>query len=71
LTPRFPPLDPPPPTLHLYAQPADPEFLDAQRRYAAERGWFRVHRLDARSHFPTFEVPGEESAAVEEFVAEL
>lgn len=50
-------LDPPPPTLHLYAQPADPAFLDAQRGYAASHPWFDVVRLDAQSHFPMFEVP--------------
>ena len=50
-------LDPPPPTLHMYAQPTDPAFLDAQRQLAAARPWFRVEKLDALSHFPIFEVP--------------
>lgn len=48
---------PPPPTLHLYAQPADPSFLAAQRHYAADHSWFTVEHLDASSHFPIFEVP--------------
>lgn len=50
-------LDPPPPTLHLYAQPPDDDYLDAQRGFAAEHSWFEVARLDATSHFPMFEVP--------------
>lgn len=50
-------LDPPPPTLHLYAQPADPGFIAAQRTYAAGHPWFSVEHLDATSHFPIFEVP--------------
>ena len=50
-------LDPPPPTLHLYAQPADPAFLDAQQNYASEHSWFEVEHLDAQSHFPMFELP--------------
>ncbi len=50
-------LDPPPPTLHLYAQPRDPAYLDAQRRLAAEHPWFQVDHLDATSHFPMFEAP--------------
>jgi pimeloyl-ACP methyl ester carboxylesterase len=50
-------LDPAPPTLHLYAQPTDPAFLDAQRQLAAATPWFQVEKLDARSHFPIFEVP--------------
>jgi hypothetical protein len=62
-------LEPPPPALHLYAQPADPAYLAAQERFAAEQPWFRVQRLDARSHFPTFEVPGDIAAAIEAFVA--
>jgi pimeloyl-ACP methyl ester carboxylesterase len=51
-------LDPPPPTLHVYAQPPDDDYLDAQQRFAADHSWFEVSRLDAASHFPVFEVPG-------------
>jgi pimeloyl-ACP methyl ester carboxylesterase len=64
-------LDHPCPTLHLYAQPADDAVLAAQRAYAAEHPWFEVHRLEARSHFPMFEVPDEMSRAIEEFVCRL
>jgi pimeloyl-ACP methyl ester carboxylesterase len=59
------------PTLHLYAQPRDDAVPDAQREYAERHRWFRAHRLTARSHFPTFEVPGEIAAAIEEFVCTL
>ena len=48
-------LDPPPSTLHVYAQPADPAVLDAQRDFAADHPWFTVEHLQARSHFPMFE----------------
>ncbi|MDP8900841.1 MAG: hypothetical protein M3N33_06785 [Actinomycetota bacterium] len=64
-------LEPPPPTLHLYAQPADPAFLEAQRQYASGHEWFGVHRLEARSHFPMFEVPAEMADTTERFVAAL
>ena len=50
-------LDPAPPTLHLYVQPADPGLLAAQQQYATEHPWFEVERLDAGSHFPMIEVP--------------
>jgi pimeloyl-ACP methyl ester carboxylesterase len=60
-------LDGPPPTLHLYAQPADPELLEAQKGYAAANPWFQVERLDARSHFPMFEVPDAMAAAITAF----
>lgn len=60
-------LDPPPPTLHLYAQPADPGTLQAQRAFAADHPWFHVERLDARSHFPTLEVPDQMVEPIERF----
>lgn len=61
-------LDPPPPTLHLYAQPSDPTYLDAQRALAADHPWFEVERLDAASHFPTVEVPDTIAGHLETFV---
>lgn len=61
-------LDPPPPTLHLYAQPPDEDHLDTQRRLAAERPWFEVVRLDAASHFPVFEIPDVIAGLVHDFV---
>jgi pimeloyl-ACP methyl ester carboxylesterase len=55
-------------TLHLYAQPADPAFLDAQTQYAAAHPWFSVRRVAAKSHFPTLEAAGEMAAAINAFV---
>lgn len=60
-------LDPPPSTLHLYALPPDAGFLEAQRSYAATHPWFSVEKLDARSHFPTVEVPARVAAALDAF----
>ncbi len=57
------------PVLHLYAQPDDPEYLAAQQTFSAAHPWFHVQRLNARSHFPMFEVPDEMAAAIEAFVA--
>ncbi|MGV1008576.1 MAG: alpha/beta fold hydrolase [Dermatophilaceae bacterium] len=56
------------PTLHLYAQPADPAVLAAQQQYAVGHPWFHVQRLDAHSHFPMFEVPQQIASAIERFV---
>lgn len=50
-------LEPPVPTLHLYAQPGDPGYLAAQQAFADTAPWFRVVKLDARSHFPMCEQP--------------
>jgi pimeloyl-ACP methyl ester carboxylesterase len=59
------------PTLHLYAQPAAEEVFAAQESYAAAHPWFSVRRLNARSHFPMFEVPGDMVAAIDDFVGSL
>ncbi len=58
-------------TLHLYAQPAAPEYLEAQQTYATEHPWFRVQRLPARSHFPMFEVPDEMATAITDFAGSI
>jgi pimeloyl-ACP methyl ester carboxylesterase len=62
-------LDPPVPVLHLYAQPDDPGYLAAQRSFSAAHPWFQASRLEARSHFPMYEVPDEMVMAIERFAA--
>jgi pimeloyl-ACP methyl ester carboxylesterase len=59
------------PTLHLYAQPAAPEFLAAQQAFAAANSWFSVEKLAGASHFPTLESPREVVAQVERFARTL
>lgn len=61
-------LEPPPPTLHVYAQPPDPAFWQAQQQFATAHAWFQPERIDARSHFPTLEVPGPLADRVERFL---
>jgi pimeloyl-ACP methyl ester carboxylesterase len=63
--------DPPPATLHLYAQPGDPAFLDAQQGFAADHAWFRVEKLDAVSHFPILEVPDAMAEHLSRFAASI
>ncbi len=60
-------LAPPCPTLHLYSQPRDPATLSAQQDFARANPWFRVQRLDARSHFPALEAPDLVARAILEF----
>lgn len=62
-------LKPPIPVLHIYAQPEESSFLEAQRAFAIANPWFRVHKLNARSHFPTIEVPDQMEDPIEEFVS--
>ncbi len=62
-------LKPPLPVLHIYSQPKDPEYLAAQQSFATANAWFSVYKLEAKSHFPTFEVPDEIAETIEKFVA--
>lgn len=62
-------LDPPPPVLHLYAQPDDSGYLAAQKAFSAANSWFHVARVQAKSHFPLLEAPSEMATAIERFIA--
>ena len=61
-------MNPPPPVLHLYAQPDEPRYLAVQQSFAAKHPWFTVTRLNAGSHFPMFELPEAMASAIEQFV---
>ncbi len=62
-------LNPPLPVMHLYAQPEDPRYLAVQQSFAASHSWFSVRRLNAKSHFPMYEVPDQMAEAIEGFVS--
>lgn len=62
-------LQPPLPVLHLYAQPSDPVFYQAQQAFAESNPWFQVERVNAISHFPMLEIPEELAEAIERFVS--
>lgn len=64
-------LAPPPPTLHIYAQPRDPAWLEAQQAFAKANPWFSVLRLDAATHFPAIETPAAVAEAVVGFAGRL
>lgn len=61
----------PTPTLHLYAQPSDHAYLEAQQAKAREHDWFRVQRVDGATHFPMLEDPHTVAGAIESFMREL
>lgn len=62
-------LDPPVPTLHLYALPKDEEFRKAQEDFSKRSPWFTSKRLDGKTHFPPLETPEPVAAAMEPFVS--
>ncbi|KFA91842.1 alpha/beta fold hydrolase [Archangium violaceum] len=61
-------LSPPVPTLHLYAQPEDKAWLEAQGSFASSHPWFQVQKLPARSHFPLLELPEDMAARIGRFL---
>lgn len=60
-------LNPPRPALHIYSQPADEGYYEAQKQFGAANPWYHVHRLPAHSHFPTFELATDIAAIIEDF----
>jgi pimeloyl-ACP methyl ester carboxylesterase len=54
---------------HVYGQPAAPEYLQAQQRFADEHDWFSVRRLDARTHFSMIEVPTDVASEIDRVAA--
>jgi pimeloyl-ACP methyl ester carboxylesterase len=62
-------LSPPLPVVHIYSQPADPEYLMAQQSFAGDHPWFQAVKLHAHSHFPTLEVPEEVAEHIERFLS--
>ena len=59
-------LEPPRQVVHIYGQPASPEYLELQQQFAAEHDWFSVRRIDARTHFSMIEAPEAVAEAIEE-----
>jgi pimeloyl-ACP methyl ester carboxylesterase len=59
------------PTLHVYAQPSEDAFLQAQQEFTGENPWFRAQRVPERSHFPGIEEPVHTASAIESFVNQL
>ena len=55
--------------LHLYGQPQDPAFFQAQEEFAARHPWFRAERVPAQTHFAMVETAKEASVMIEAFVA--
>jgi pimeloyl-ACP methyl ester carboxylesterase len=58
----------PVPTLHLYSQPDDNAWLEAQRSFAASHPWFEVQKLSVSSHFPMLEIPEQMAAHIADFL---
>lgn len=63
--------DPPLPTMHVYAQPADPAVLETEQDFGSKHAWFTVHRVDAQSQLPQFEVSDQIAGLIEDFTSKV
>jgi pimeloyl-ACP methyl ester carboxylesterase len=61
-------LHPPVPTLHLFSQAPDPDFLERQLWFSRRQPWFEAESLGGRTHFPMLESPGRTAGKIEDFV---
>ncbi|MFG7943597.1 alpha/beta fold hydrolase [Streptomyces cacaoi] len=59
------------PVTHLFSQPGEEPYLDAQREFAARQPWFTPHRLGGPTHFPTLDSPAAVAERIAAFCAEL
>ncbi|MDJ1133300.1 alpha/beta fold hydrolase [Streptomyces iconiensis] len=66
---RMAALKEPRPVAHLFSQPAEESYHQAQRAFAAEHPWFEPHRIAGETHFPTLENPGTVAECVLTFAA--
>jgi len=62
-------LEPPTPTLHLYAIPKDEAYREAQEAFGKSHPWYHSRRLEGKTHFPALETPDAVASAIEEFLA--
>lgn len=52
---------------HIYSQPFEPEYTQAQVDFAGHHPWFRPNKLPGATHFPTLEQPANVAAAIRDF----
>lgn len=56
------------PITHIYSQPFEPEYTQAQLDFAADHDWYRPNKLPGRTHFPTLEQPKAVADAIRAFL---
>ena len=57
------------PITHIYSQPFEPEYAQAQLDFAAGHDWYKPNKLPGRTHFPTLEQPKVVAETIRAFVA--
>lgn len=56
------------PIMHIFSQPFEPEYFQAQKEFAASNSWFKPTKLEGRTHFPTLEQPRAVADTIRAFV---
>jgi hypothetical protein len=56
------------PLTHIFSQPFEAEYLEAQKEFAIENPWFEPVKLVGKTHFPTLEQPKAVVSAVRVFL---
>jgi pimeloyl-ACP methyl ester carboxylesterase len=67
---RLAKLSPQRPITHIFSQPHDPAYKDAQDAFAREHGWFMPQKVAGTTHFPTLESPAVVAGLVKDFIEE-
>lgn len=57
------------PITHIYSQPFEPEYAQAQLDFAADNDWYKPNKLPGKTHFPTLEQPKVVAETIRAFVA--
>ncbi|MBN9029741.1 MAG: alpha/beta hydrolase [Rhizobiales bacterium] len=57
------------PITHIYSQPFEPEYAQAQLDFAAQNPWYKPQKLPGKTHFPTLEQPLVMAETIRAFVA--
>jgi len=57
------------PVTHIYSQPFEPEYTQAQVDFAARNPWFQPRKLPGTTHFPTLEQPANVANVISVFNA--
>lgn len=57
------------PIMHLFSQPFEEEYHEAQKAFAAENPWYRPVKLPGETHFPTLEQPANVADRIRQFAA--
>ena len=56
------------PITHIFSQPPESEYHDAQKAFALANPWFEPVKLQGKTHFPTLEQPKNVAEAVRSFL---